>query len=664
MTDETKQVSREMRGPQGRRYSRLSVCFLWLGLFWVVLVIVNRVAASGTASFFASWLGIGLMTVVIAVVGIAIWRNRHRLYRTLTSLPFSAALLTVILAATALGTVVLQDVPVEKFTHQYGAAFAPLFLFLGLDDMFHTVWFGGFLLLLAISLLLVPIKNKAWRVPMWGHLVSHLGIVMILFGGVIGYVWGFKGFIDLHEGQSVKAANKRERGRLTGEFHDLGFSLGLEDFEIERYPSEYRFYVYRKKGADFASIASYGLTEVDDWTSLGSDQLAFRMLHLFPDFYMRPELKEVPPGKGKPGLLIEMGQEEEMRRICLWAGLTSRDSADLSPEDPVVRFVWEPPNEQQVAGYTETKPDVHAITLQLDGHTAEQIVVQPHGTYTLASGKYELRILKYLPDFFYDMKTRQAGTRSQIPNNPALRVAIRKMNQGREQTRWLFAQAPDYGREHNHNKDSNGPHLTYHYTPAYEPALNEFLVVGKTREVWELKRGTVVRREPLDSWNAGPAKTSGPRFQVYASAEEVRVPATRSTEWNNPVAEILLREGSETRSARLSSDHSEPLRLADGRIVLLFSRKPDEVKAYRSRLAVYEEGNKVLEKTISVNDPLSYGGYSFYQSNYREDDPTYSGILVVKDPGLPLVWTGFGMLCFGMIFAYYVRPRLLRRGVT
>jgi cytochrome c biogenesis protein ResB len=62
-----------------------------------------------------------------------------------------------------------------------------------------------------------------------------------------------------------------------------------------------------------------------------------------------------------------------------------------------------------------------------------------------------------------------------------------------------------------------------------------------------------------------------------------------------------------------------------------------------------------------VNDPLSYKGYSFYQSNYRKEDPTYSGILVVRDPGLPVVWAGFVMVCAGVIFAFYARPRILER---
>jgi hypothetical protein len=35
--------------------------------------------------------------------------------------------------------------------------------------------------------------------------------------------------------------------------------------------------------------------------------------------------------------------------------------------------------------------------------------------------------------------------------------------------------------------------------------------------------------------------------------------------------------------------------------------------------------------------------------------------MVVKDPGLAPVWAGLSMICFGLVFIYYVRPRLAGR---
>jgi cytochrome c biogenesis protein len=40
-------------------------------------------------------------------------------------------------------------------------------------------------------------------------------------------------------------------------------------------------------------------------------------------------------------------------------------------------------------------------------------------------------------------------------------------------------------------------------------------------------------------------------------------------------------------------------------------------KEYRSDLTVFENGKKVLDKTITVNDPLKYKGVTFFQSSYQ-----------------------------------------------
>jgi cytochrome c biogenesis protein len=46
-------------------------------------------------------------------------------------------------------------------------------------------------------------------------------------------------------------------------------------------------------------------------------------------------------------------------------------------------------------------------------------------------------------------------------------------------------------------------------------------------------------------------------------------------------------------------------------------------KAYRSDLTVFEDGKKVLDKTITVNDPLKYRGITFFQSSYKAIDNEY-----------------------------------------
>jgi cytochrome c biogenesis protein ResB len=80
------------------------------------------------------------------------------------------------------------------------------------------------------------------------------------------------------------------------------------------------------------------------------------------------------------------------------------------------------------------------------------------------------------------------------------------------------------------------------------------------------------------------------------------------------------------------------------------------VKDYRSTLQIIENDTVVKAKTIEVNAPLSYKGYTFYQSGYNAKDPTWTSLQVVKDPGVPLVYTGFLLMILGLITVFYLYP--------
>ncbi len=51
------------------------------------------------------------------------------------------------------------------------------------------------------------------------------------------------------------------------------------------------------------------------------------------------------------------------------------------------------------------------------------------------------------------------------------------------------------------------------------------------------------------------------------------------------------------------------------------------VKEYRSDLTVLNKGERVLAKSITVNDPLKYEGITFYQSSYRAMENEYKVII-------------------------------------
>ncbi len=61
-------------------------------------------------------------------------------------------------------------------------------------------------------------------------------------------------------------------------------------------------------------------------------------------------------------------------------------------------------------------------------------------------------------------------------------------------------------------------------------------------------------------------------------------------------------------------------------------------------------------REIRVNEYLTHRGYRFFQTNALPDNPRYSGIGVVYDPGIPIVLVGMYLVIAGATVAFLVRP--------
>jgi hypothetical protein len=73
------------------------------------------------------------------------------------------------------------------------------------------------------------------------------------------------------------------------------------------------------------------------------------------------------------------------------------------------------------------------------------------------------------------------------------------------------------------------------------------------------------------------------------------------------------------------------------------------------RLAEVDLGPEA-EREIRVNDYLYYKGYRLFQTNAIPELPSYSGIGVVHDLGIPIVLAGMYTIIAGAVLAFLVRP--------
>jgi len=73
-----------------------------------------------------------------------------------------------------------------------------------------------------------------------GVYTVHLSVILLLFGGLIGSIFGFEGFVNIPEGEIVNSI----RLRKTQQIHNLDFEIRCDDFSVSFYetgaPKEFR----------------------------------------------------------------------------------------------------------------------------------------------------------------------------------------------------------------------------------------------------------------------------------------------------------------------------------------------------------------------------------------------------------------------------------------
>jgi len=216
-----------------------------------------------------------------------------------TSVQTTVMLLFFLAAASVIGTVMPQDVPLEQIQQSGGSFYHRVAMILDLHNLYRSWWFILLLVLLSLNLLgclirrlpalpgewrgdekkssfgfdlihqgpashvrdlivsaLTPVLGKphtiaeapqstrlVWvihRVYLFGFPLIHLAIIVILVGGLIGLLYGFRGYIEIPEGES----DSKYMLYPSGSTRSLPFTISVASFTLMRYPTgepkEYR----------------------------------------------------------------------------------------------------------------------------------------------------------------------------------------------------------------------------------------------------------------------------------------------------------------------------------------------------------------------------------------------------------------------------------------
>lgn len=223
------------------------------------------------------------------------------LWRSLTSIRLTVFLLLILAALAVLGTVVPQDLPPGQYLHRYGEGLGNFLLRSGVARIYDSPWFLGPISLLALnilaclvhglpqairrslrtftvdtaltlpergtcrwsagvdprSLIMAVLRREMGRprreilpdqeIYLWergrfrplGPYLVHLGLVLILAGGLIGKFWGIEGRLPLLTGEAAQTF------RVEQATIPLPFQVRLDRFQVLFYepggsPKEFR----------------------------------------------------------------------------------------------------------------------------------------------------------------------------------------------------------------------------------------------------------------------------------------------------------------------------------------------------------------------------------------------------------------------------------------
>ena|GEM_PF-1092585 len=248
-----------------------------------------------------------------------------RLRQTLTGFRFVSVLLFALALCAVLGTLVLQGKPPDLYRTRYGAV-GDLIMLLRLDDVFHSIWFGGLIALFSASVLSSAVLRWPVGLRNAGFFTCHLGLLTSLAGAAASTTLSVKGRVDLHAGGEHASAVRVTRGGVpTGEFLPLGFDLRLDRFDVVRYNAEYRVAYYEPVGETWRLKASFD-PDAEKHRLPGGD--SFRFKAFYPDYAAGAGAPADPrslqqAGAGKevkdPAVLLQIAEGGRSREVLLVA---------------------------------------------------------------------------------------------------------------------------------------------------------------------------------------------------------------------------------------------------------------------------------------------------------------------------------------------------------
>jgi len=592
---------------------------------------------------------------------------------------------------------------------------------LDLRRVYRADWFSALWVILFLGVFLNTLPGR-WRTlkkpAKWGFAVTHGGVLVLLLGAFLGRFTEQRGILQMHIGDTMGdyllygggVAPLQERSP----FHDgPPFRLRLDDFRADYH--DVLDVIYAKRGADGGLFPEFELAEQPklrvfqgleasyDWGRVGEGGMRpwMRVEVLEHASRARTWLEPRRSLPEEPGLPLASWELAEAPGgaavvsgllVTTASGDTGLSTASL-PGGVRVRLATFPDRAAFLAAASRP-PEERLGELTLPPASEEDVTqtlsVLEGGTtvFHTPDGDYEVEVLRATPSFRLapgedgevDALPLSGEMADALPTNPAVQLAIRGPD-GEEGTRWVLEQDV-------HEQGIAFPdlHFRFRWDSWAAPARERWLV-------GVLGDGSVLAARVGDPESVAAVGEGGPFEASLLDGRRLRIPEAYAHGivevrfeqkpdadfYDEAPPAVRLRvttpEGAEEFVMVSDPEHYEIFDYVgpegEPRIVAFRFREDKDGGAlpieWRSKLTVLEQPTPdaawapVHHGEIRVNDYMTYGGHRFFQTDASPTDPTYSGIGVVYDPGIPMVVFGLFAVMFGTFAVFLVKPLLTRR---
>jgi len=618
-----------------------------------------------------------------------VFRSNHPFIRFFASVKLTIVLLVLIGLACILGTLIPQadsvgGSPVEIYNfyiNRYGTFLHRLFNAFSFYRLYSCWWFSLLLFALTINMVVCSLRRLRWRRDQVGFQLTHLSIVFLLAGVLVG-LNSREGSMQIDTGAQsdtlverphVPVANSFEQAQQLmaesshaaegGPFPELQlpFAIHLDQFELkrERKPLD----ILRVQSRTDERVLSYNIAFQRRVARATGEPWDIDILQTSPVLTRATQVVERENALAHPAVEVEFGTPEHHHTDWVFADGPSQRRALAEDCDIEYRRCR---TRAQIASLLAEKTILTTSTpdlLEVTGAGAQPTtwplrlgVEQP-----IKGTGVSVTVLKFFPHWNMDPRTHQVYSLSNERRNPAIQVMVRRGDAG--ETKWLFSRMPSFHGQREFDLTT----MTLRFVEGDVRRAHALRALAaddsKERFLEHYFNGQWV--ETVSGDTSRPIVLPN-GFQVRAVRwlEHAVVESREETDPDRFVARIRLRNRTTGRTEEIELPTDNIIHRGDLRFALV---REYPIEQYISHIRVIEDGRTVLTKAIQMNDPLKYQGYTFYQSSYDSEAgeaSRYTVLSAKRDPGVWFVYVGFGSLTLGLVIVFYVNPWLKRKRGT